>query len=91
MVVLKEITVLTTQYNQWIRITDEIERVMKESGIQNGIVNVISRHTTTAAGLRFHGRQPNGPSQIPDDREPLPPGGERRRAGTGRRPGGLFL
>ena len=47
MVVLKEITVLTTQYNQWIRITDEIERVMKESGIQNGIVNVISRHTTT--------------------------------------------
>ena len=47
MVVLKEIMVLTTQYTQWIRITDEIEQVMKESGIQNGIVNVISRHTTT--------------------------------------------
>ena len=39
MVVLKEITVLTTQYNQWIRITDEIERVMKESGIGYGSIN----------------------------------------------------
>ena len=47
MVILKEITVLTTQYNQWIRITDEIERVLAESKIQDGIVNVISRHTTT--------------------------------------------
>ena len=47
MVILKEITVLTTQYNQWIRITDEIERLLAESGVQNGIINVISRHTTT--------------------------------------------
>lgn len=47
MVILKEITVVTTQYNQWIRITDEIERVLAESKIQDGIVNVISRHTTT--------------------------------------------
>jgi len=40
-------TLLTTEYNQMIRITGEIEQAVKESGIQNGIVNVISRHTTT--------------------------------------------
>lgn len=47
MVTVKEITVLTTQYNQWIRITDSIEQIFKESGVKNGIINVISKHTTT--------------------------------------------
>lgn len=47
MVIVKEIIVLTTQYNQWIRITDQIEQILKESGIRNGIINVVSRHTTT--------------------------------------------
>ena len=39
MVVLKEIMVLTTQYNQWIRITDEIEQVMKEEGAVNAMMS----------------------------------------------------
>lgn len=47
MVKTSSITFLTTEYNQMIRITGEIEQAVKESGIQNGIVNVISRHTTT--------------------------------------------
>ncbi len=47
MVNTSSITLLTTEYNQMIRITGEIEKAVKESGIQNGIVDVISRHTTT--------------------------------------------
>lgn len=40
-------TVLTTEYNQFLPITDRIERAVAESGVQNGIVTVISKHTTT--------------------------------------------
>lgn len=47
MVFLSSITILTTKYNQFVLITDEIEKTIKESGIKNGIVNVISKHTTT--------------------------------------------
>lgn len=47
MVYTSSITILTTEYNQLIRITDEIGKAVKESGIQDGIVNAISRHTTT--------------------------------------------
>ncbi len=47
MVITSSITLLTTEYNQMIRITGEIEKAVKESGVQNGMVNVISRHTTT--------------------------------------------
>ena len=47
MVHTSSFTILTTEYNQMILITDEIRKAVEESGIQNGIVNVISRHTTT--------------------------------------------
>lgn len=47
MVNLKSITILTTEYNQFVLITKEIEDVVKESGVKKGIVNVISKHTTT--------------------------------------------
>ncbi len=47
MVYKSSITLLTTEYNQMILITGEIRRIVRESGIQNGIVNVITRHTTT--------------------------------------------
>ena len=47
MVYTNSITILTTEYNQMIRITDEIQQAVIESGIQNGIANVLSRHTTT--------------------------------------------
>lgn len=47
MVVYKSFTLLTKQYNEMILITEEIEKAVAESGIQNGIIAVISRHTTT--------------------------------------------
>lgn len=47
MVKLSSITLFTTEYNQMIKITEDIERAVKESGIQDGIVHVISKHTTT--------------------------------------------
>ncbi len=47
MVTVKEITMLTTEYVQWIKITDQITEILKESGICNGMINVISKHTTT--------------------------------------------
>ncbi len=42
----KRNTVLTSQYNQFILITEEVSAAVKESGIQNGIVAVTSNHTT---------------------------------------------
>ncbi|HBE87429.1 MAG TPA: secondary thiamine-phosphate synthase enzyme, partial [Lachnoclostridium sp.] len=36
MVNTSSMTLLTTEYNQMIRITGEIEQAVKESGIQNG-------------------------------------------------------
>ncbi|MBS5865638.1 secondary thiamine-phosphate synthase enzyme YjbQ [Olegusella massiliensis] len=39
-------TFLTTEYNQYSLITEEIEQAVKESGIKEGMVTVISRHTT---------------------------------------------
>jgi len=47
MVVQSELVLLTEQYNQWILITGEIEEAVRKSGIKNGMVTVISRHTTT--------------------------------------------
>ena len=47
MVHTSSFTILTTEYNQMILITDEIRKAVEDIGIQNGIVNVISRHTTT--------------------------------------------
>ncbi|QEY33821.1 YjbQ family protein [Caproiciproducens galactitolivorans] len=47
MVIYKSFSLLTTQYNDLIRITDEIEKAVAESGIKNGIVTVITKHTTT--------------------------------------------
>lgn len=51
MVNLKSITILTTEYNQFVLITKKIEDVVKESGVKNGIVNVISKHTTTGIAV----------------------------------------
>lgn len=47
MVFQKELVLLTETYNQWILITEQIADAVQESGIQNGMVTVISRHTTT--------------------------------------------
>lgn len=47
MVSLKSITILTEKYHQFVRITQEIEAAVRESGIQNGMATAISKHTTT--------------------------------------------
>lgn len=40
-------SMLTEQYNQFIPITGQIEQAVAQSGIQDGLVTVISLHTTT--------------------------------------------
>ena len=47
MVKLSSIKLLTAQYNEFIKITDDVNKAVMESGIKNGIVNVITKHTTT--------------------------------------------
>lgn len=47
MVIQSELVLLTERYNQWIQITGEIEEAVRKSGIKNGMVTVLSRHTTT--------------------------------------------
>jgi secondary thiamine-phosphate synthase enzyme len=39
--------ILTKQYIQFVPITDRVLKTAEESGIQNGMVTVISKHTTT--------------------------------------------
>ena len=40
-------SLLTNQYNQFILITDDVSAAVKESGVRNGLVAVVSNHTTT--------------------------------------------
>ncbi|ERI93927.1 secondary thiamine-phosphate synthase enzyme [Clostridiales bacterium oral taxon 876 str. F0540] len=47
MVVYKSFTLLTKQYNELIVVTDKIKEAVRESGVKNGIVSVITKHTTT--------------------------------------------
>lgn len=47
MIVTEAITLLTSEYQQLIVITEQIEALVAASNITNGIVNVISSHTTT--------------------------------------------
>ena len=47
MVYTTSFTVLTSEYNQYLLITDRVARAVSESGVTNGMVSVISRHTTT--------------------------------------------
>ena len=46
MVYTTSFTVLTSEYNQYILITDQIEKAVAESGITEGQVTAISKHTT---------------------------------------------
>jgi secondary thiamine-phosphate synthase enzyme len=43
----EELGIQSTKEMQIINITEEVERVVDNSGIQNGVVNVITMHTTT--------------------------------------------
>jgi secondary thiamine-phosphate synthase enzyme len=44
---IRSLTLFTDQYNQYQVITGEIERIVAESGIKNGVVTVQTKHTTT--------------------------------------------
>ena len=47
MMAFQTITLLTKKYNQMILITEEIERIVAKSGIKNGMVTIMTKHTTT--------------------------------------------
>ncbi len=44
---VKPIRILTKVYNEMDVITPQVEEIVKESGIKNGMVTVITKHTTT--------------------------------------------
>ncbi|MCQ2507414.1 MAG: secondary thiamine-phosphate synthase enzyme YjbQ [Dorea sp.] len=44
---VKTIRLLTRSYNEWTVITPQVEEIVKESGIKNGMVTVLTKHTTT--------------------------------------------
>lgn len=47
MMYVDSITMRTKTYNQFILITEEVRRIAAESGIKNGMITVITKHTTT--------------------------------------------
>ena len=51
MVVYSSITILTEKYNQMIAITKQIEEEVRGSSITNGIVAVVSSHTTAGIAV----------------------------------------
>ena len=44
---VKPITILTKTYNEMDVITDQVEQIVAESGVKNGMVTVLTKHTTT--------------------------------------------
>ena len=48
---LETLIILTERYNQWIRITEQMMKAVKESGVQNGMVTVLTKHTTTGIAV----------------------------------------
>lgn len=51
MIFNKIITVMTDNYNQFILITEEIEKALAESEIENGMMTVMTKHTTTGIAV----------------------------------------
>ncbi len=44
---VKTIRILTKRYNEFDVITPQVEEIVAQSGIQNGLVTVLTKHTTT--------------------------------------------
>ena len=44
---VKPITILTKTYNEMDRLTRQVEQIVAESGVKNGMVTVLTKHTTT--------------------------------------------
>ncbi len=51
---LEKFEFLTEKYNQMILLTEQLRLVVKESGVKNGLVTVITLHTTTGIGVNEH-------------------------------------
>ena len=51
MVTHSSIEVLTKEYNCLVKITDDIRQVVEKSKIRNGVVYVITAHTTTGIAV----------------------------------------
>ncbi|NLJ30954.1 MAG: YjbQ family protein [Clostridiales bacterium] len=51
MIKTSSFTILTDRYNQFVLITDRVVRAVEESGVQNGMVTVLSKHTTTGIAV----------------------------------------
>ena len=51
MVFTKDVEIRTSEYQQYILITKEIEQAVAESGIREGMVTAISRHTTAGISV----------------------------------------
>lgn len=48
---IETIKVMTNRYNQYIRLSDDVEEIVQRSGIQSGMVTVLSKHTTTGIAV----------------------------------------
>ena len=48
---MTELTVRTTQHAQFVEITDEIQRVVSESSVQDGVCTVFVPHTTAGVTI----------------------------------------
>lgn len=46
-----DISVPTRRYQDYVIITDEVEKAIKDSGITEGVAHVISLHTTAGVGM----------------------------------------
>ena len=44
---VKRITLQTSAYNEMIVLTPQVEETVTESGVKNGMVTVLTKHTTT--------------------------------------------
>ena len=44
---VKPITILTKTYNEMDLLTRQVEQIVAESGVKNGMVTVLTKHTTT--------------------------------------------
>ena len=44
---VKPITILTNTYNEMDLLTRQVEQIVAESGVKNGMVTVLTKHTTT--------------------------------------------
>lgn len=47
MVVLQTINIMSRKVEEFINITEKVHKIVRESGVKNGLVAVITAHTTT--------------------------------------------